>query len=472
MTPDTTRDDGAPADAPSTGDRADPAAQRRALRRAPRRRRAPTRAATTARDDLVHLHLPLVEHCARRFRNRGEPLRGPRPGRHDRADQVDRPVRHRPRRRVLDVRDPDDHRRDQALLPRQGLGDPGAAPAPGAADADRRRRPPSSPSRSAAPPRRASWPSAIGCTVEEIIEGHRVQQRLLHALPRRHRRLRRRRRRSMLDALGIDDEALEHVEIRESIKPLLDRLDAAREADPAAAVLQEHDPVADRRGDRRLPDARLPAAHPHPRRSCATSLRGRRLSAARSLRLVGERRRRSPGGSMPASTTSGDHRQRDRDARSCRRPGSSRPRRAGSAGRARPGRAPRTRRRVSCQAQSSSPTPYTAKKTRGGERPSSAGPRSGWPARAPPSSDQQQRPRRPPARRPRRAAAGCRCGRSGGHAGSLRRGRVQLVTESTSVRGLFHDQTLATSWGCARESVHIALARAREHRATRTCTPA
>src|SRR5919112_4083509 len=29
---------------------------------------------TTARDDLVHLHLPLVEHCARRFRNRGEPF--------------------------------------------------------------------------------------------------------------------------------------------------------------------------------------------------------------------------------------------------------------------------------------------------------------------------------------------------------------------------------------------------------------
>ena len=27
-----------------------------------------------ARDGLVHLHLPLVEHCARRFRNRGEPL--------------------------------------------------------------------------------------------------------------------------------------------------------------------------------------------------------------------------------------------------------------------------------------------------------------------------------------------------------------------------------------------------------------
>jgi RNA polymerase sigma-B factor len=31
-------------------------------------------ARTVARDALVHLHLPLVEHCARRFRNRGEPF--------------------------------------------------------------------------------------------------------------------------------------------------------------------------------------------------------------------------------------------------------------------------------------------------------------------------------------------------------------------------------------------------------------
>src|SRR5688572_14994046 len=31
-------------------------------------------ARTSAREALVHLHLPLVEHCARRFRNRGEPL--------------------------------------------------------------------------------------------------------------------------------------------------------------------------------------------------------------------------------------------------------------------------------------------------------------------------------------------------------------------------------------------------------------
>jgi RNA polymerase sigma-B factor len=35
---------------------------------------APSAERDGSRDALVHLHLPLVEHCARRFRNRGEPL--------------------------------------------------------------------------------------------------------------------------------------------------------------------------------------------------------------------------------------------------------------------------------------------------------------------------------------------------------------------------------------------------------------
>ena len=66
----------------------------------------------------------------------------------------------------------------------------------------------------------------IGCSVEDDPGGDRVEQRLLDAVPRRQRRLRRRRAGRMLDAIGVDDENLEHVEIRESIKPLLDRLDA------------------------------------------------------------------------------------------------------------------------------------------------------------------------------------------------------------------------------------------------------
>ncbi len=50
------------------------------------------------RNRLVRMHLPLVEHLARRFRNRGE-------RRDHRPDQVGRPVRPGPRGRVLDLRD-------------------------------------------------------------------------------------------------------------------------------------------------------------------------------------------------------------------------------------------------------------------------------------------------------------------------------------------------------------------------------
>ena len=65
---------------------------------------------------------------------------------------------------------------------------------------------------------------AIGCSVEEIIEGlessNAYSTLSLDAsddtdaggAP-------------MLDAIGVDDVNLEHVEIRESIKPLLDKLD-------------------------------------------------------------------------------------------------------------------------------------------------------------------------------------------------------------------------------------------------------
>ena len=122
-------------------------------------------------------------------------VRGPRAGRHDRADQVDRPVRARARRRVLDVRHADDHRRDQAALPRrQGLGDPGPAEAPGATDADlgddRGPHPGTRPLADAAGAGRCARLLGGGDR-----GGHRVRQRVLHAEPRRDRRQRRRRRR-------------------------------------------------------------------------------------------------------------------------------------------------------------------------------------------------------------------------------------------------------------------------------------
>ena len=177
--------------------------------------------AAWARDELVHLHLPAGRALRPPLPQPRRALRGPRPGRHDRADQVRRPVRHRPRRRVLDLRHADDHRRDQALLPRQGLGDPGAAAAPGAADADQRRH------RRAHPAARPLPHAARAGRGDRVHRrgghgGHRVRQRLLDALAGRRRQQRRRRRRACSTRIGIDDAGLEHVEIRESIKPLLE----------------------------------------------------------------------------------------------------------------------------------------------------------------------------------------------------------------------------------------------------------
>ena len=65
----------------------------------------------------------------------------------------------------------------------------------------------------------------IGCSVEDILEGIESSQAYstlsLDAGDKDEDGAA-----TMLDAIGIEDAGLEHVEIRESIKPLLDRLDA------------------------------------------------------------------------------------------------------------------------------------------------------------------------------------------------------------------------------------------------------
>ena len=64
---------------------------------------------------------------------------------------------------------------------------------------------------------------AIGCSVEEIVEGLESSNAYatlsLDATDGSDEG-----GQSMLDAIGIDDAALEHVEIRESVKPLLESL--------------------------------------------------------------------------------------------------------------------------------------------------------------------------------------------------------------------------------------------------------
>jgi RNA polymerase sigma-B factor len=52
---------------------------------------------------------------------------------------------------------------------------------------------------------------------------------------------------AVVDTLGVDDEGLEGVEYRESLKPMLEQLPARGEEDPAAPLLPRHDAVRDRR---------------------------------------------------------------------------------------------------------------------------------------------------------------------------------------------------------------------------------
>lgn len=177
-----------------------------------------------ARDELVHLHLPLVEHCARRFRNRGEPPEDlvqvgtigliKSIDRFDTARGVEFSTYATPtiigeikryfRDKGWAIRVP---RRLQELRLQitattaelsQSLG---RSPTP------------------------SELAGRIGCTVEEIIEGLESSNAYatlsLDAGDGSEDGAA-----SMLDALGGDDENLEHVDIRESLKPLLDGLGA------------------------------------------------------------------------------------------------------------------------------------------------------------------------------------------------------------------------------------------------------
>jgi RNA polymerase sigma-B factor len=177
---------------------------------------------TAARDDLVHLHMPLVEHCARRFRNRGEPLEDlVQVGTIGLIKSVDRfdagrgvefstyatptiigEIKRYFRDKGWAIRVP---RRLQEL--RMQIG---------AATAELTQTLGRSPT-----PRELA--EAVGCTVEEIVEGiessNAYSTLSLDASDDNDDGAA-----TMLDAIGMDDAGLAHVEIRESIKPLLDQL--------------------------------------------------------------------------------------------------------------------------------------------------------------------------------------------------------------------------------------------------------
>jgi RNA polymerase sigma-B factor len=178
-----------------------------------------------ARDALVSLHLPLVEHCARRFRNRGEPHEDlVQVGTIGLLKAVDRfdaergvefstyatptvigEIKRHFRDKGWAIRVP---RRLQELRLQIGTVSSELTQALG---------------RSPTPRELAE---RIGCTLEEIVEGLESGNAYTTLSLDAGDDAEDGGTATMLDALGVEDEHLAHVEIRESIKPLLDALGA------------------------------------------------------------------------------------------------------------------------------------------------------------------------------------------------------------------------------------------------------
>ncbi|WP_028650947.1 RNA polymerase sigma factor SigF [Nocardioides halotolerans] len=185
---------------------------------------APEAGRDSARDALVHLHLPLVEHCARRFRNRGEPFEDlVQVGTIGLIKSIDRfdlergvefstyatptiigEIKRYFRDKGWAIRVP---RRLQELRMQIGTSSAELTQSLGRS------------------PTARELAERIGCSVEDVLEGLESSN-AYSTLSLDAGESDQDGTGSMLDALGVDDENLEHVEIRESIKPLLDRLDA------------------------------------------------------------------------------------------------------------------------------------------------------------------------------------------------------------------------------------------------------
>ena len=180
-------------------------------------------AALAHRDELVRLHLPLVEHCARRFRNRGEPLEDlVQVGTIgliksvDRFD-VERGVEFTTYAAPTIIGEIKRHFRDKGWairVPRR-LQELRMQIATTTGELSQQL------GRSPTPRELAE---AIGCTLEEVVEGmasaNAYSTLSLDAGDDDERTP------TVADSLGVEDDNLEHVEIRESLKPLLDQLPA------------------------------------------------------------------------------------------------------------------------------------------------------------------------------------------------------------------------------------------------------
>jgi RNA polymerase sigma-B factor len=178
---------------------------------------------TTCREELVQLHLPLVDHCARRFANRGEPLDDlVQVGTIGLIKSVDRfdtergvefstyatptiigEIKRYFRDKGWAIRVP---RRLQEL--RMSI-----SSVTGELSQELGRSP---------TPREIA--DKIGVGVEEVMEGLESANAYSTLSLDAGDSSEDSGSLSMLDTLGMDDAALDHVEIRESIKPLIEQL--------------------------------------------------------------------------------------------------------------------------------------------------------------------------------------------------------------------------------------------------------
>jgi len=175
-----------------------------------------------ARDGLVHLHLPLVEHCARRFRNRGEPhedlVQVGTIGLLKAVDRFDseRGVEFSTYATPTIIGEIKRHFRDKGWAIRVPRRLQELRMQIGSATAELTQSLGRSPT-----PRELA--ERIGCTVEEIVEGLESGN-AYSTLSLDAGRDDDDSPGTMLDAIGLEDESIANVEIRESIKPLLDAL--------------------------------------------------------------------------------------------------------------------------------------------------------------------------------------------------------------------------------------------------------
>ncbi len=180
---------------------------------------------TECRDALVHLHLPLVDHCARRFRNRGEPfddlLQVGTIGLLKSIDRFDpeRGVEFSTYATPTIIGEIKRYFRDKGWAIRVPRRLQELRMMIGTATSDLSQSLGRSPT-----PREIG--ERIGASVEEVMEGLESSNAYATLSLDAGGDGSEESGPSMLDALGETDAALEHVEIRESIKPLLEQLPA------------------------------------------------------------------------------------------------------------------------------------------------------------------------------------------------------------------------------------------------------